>query len=181
MFKANVCQLTTKDYHTLQSMQEDMFLKDELMRSILRDKLSNAIVTLPEDIPPTVVTLNSRISYRVDDSLLENRVIAHNEKRGVVGMTLISITEPRGLTLLGLAEGQSAVVSRAPDAPEMVTVEKVFYQPEAEAQRLSERMQRIEEPERQESNVFRVQDRPFSSRRTRDLGNDNDDPGPPAA
>ena len=181
MFKSNVCQLTTKDYYTLQSMQDDMFLKDELMRSILRDKLSNAIVTFPEDIPPTVVTLNSRISYRVNDGHLENRVIAHNERRGIVGMTLISITEPRGLTLLGLAEGQSAVVWRTPEASETVTVEKVFYQPEAEAQRVRERMQRIEGIERKQSNVFRVQDRALSVKRTMDRGNDNDNSGPPAA
>ncbi|MBZ9655808.1 nucleoside-diphosphate kinase [Phyllobacterium lublinensis] len=171
MFKSNACQLTTKDYYTLQTMQDDMFLKDELMRSILRDKLSNATVTFPEDIPPTVVTLNSRISYRIDNTLLENRVVAHNQKRGIVGMTLISITEPRGLTLLGLTEGQSAVVWRTPEAPETVTVENVFYQPEAEARRLRERMQRMEEAEREQSNMFQMRVRALA------LPTDRTDPG----
>ncbi|UXN66120.1 nucleoside-diphosphate kinase (plasmid) [Phyllobacterium sp. A18/5-2] len=181
MFKSNVCQLTTKDYYTLQSMQDSMFLKDELMRSILRDKLSNAIVTFPEDIPSTVVTLNSRISYRVDGGLLENRVIGNNDMRGIVGLTVISISHPRGLTLLGLAEGQSAVVGRTSDARETVKVEKVFYQPEAEARRVRERRQRIEETERGESNVFRLEDRALSVKGAADVGNDNDDRGPPAA
>lgn len=181
MFKSNVCQLTTKDYYALQSMQDNMFLNDELMRSILRDKLSNAIVTFPEDIPPGIVTLNSRISYRVDGGLLENRVIADNEMRGIVGLTLISITRPRGLTLLGLAEGQSAVVGRTSDARETVKVEKVFYQPEAEERRVSERRRRIEEIERDETNVFRIEDRSLHINGATNVGNDNDEPSPPAA
>lgn len=181
MFKSSTCQLTTKDYYALQSMQDSMFLRDELMRSILRDKLSDAIVTFAEDIPSTVVTLNSRISYRIDDGPLENCVIGNSDMRGIVGLSLISITQPRGLTLLGLAEGQSALVGRTSDACEMVKVEKVVYQPEAEERRVRERRQRIEEADRGESNVFRLEDRGRGVRGPADVGNDNDDPSPPAA
>ncbi|MGH6862389.1 MAG: nucleoside-diphosphate kinase, partial [Phyllobacterium sp.] len=177
MFKSDLCQLTTRDYYTLQSLQENMFLNDELTRFILRNKLSNAVVSFPEDIPANVVTLNSRISYRVDEGLLENHVVANNEMRGLVGLTVISITRPRGLTLLGLTEGQSAIVGRASDVRETVRVEKVMYQPEAEEQRIRERRQRIEDMERSESNVVRLR----GSRPAVTIGNDNDDPGPSAA
>ncbi|MEP7453878.1 nucleoside-diphosphate kinase [Phyllobacterium sp. SB3] len=184
MFKSDFCQLTTKDYYTLQSMLDDMFLQDELMRSILREKLSNAIVTFPEDIPSTIATLNSRISFRVDNGLLESRTIASNAMRGVVGMTVISISNPRGLGLLGLAEGQSAIIGKSPGVQETVMVEKVIYQPEAEERRIDERREMIEENERMDSRLFRFKKPASHIKDPVNARNDNDgddEPDPSAA
>jgi regulator of nucleoside diphosphate kinase len=131
MFKSDVCQLTTRDFTLLETMQDRWPCNDEMMREILRVKLTNVIVMFWEDIPPTVVTLDSQVTYRINGGPMETRVVADNAMRGLVGLTVISITSPRGLAMLGLAEGQSVVLQRPGGASETITIEKVLYQPEA--------------------------------------------------
>ena len=60
----------------------------------------------------------------------ETRIVAHDEMRGLVG-SVLSITNPRGLALLGLAEGERMTFSRADGREETISVENVVYQPEA--------------------------------------------------
>lgn len=83
-----------------------------------------------EDIPANVVTLSSRVAYRVNDGTAETRIVAHDHMRGLVGM-LLPITNPRGLALLGLAEGQSISIPTSDGRLETLTVHEVVYQPEA--------------------------------------------------
>ena len=122
-------QLTTKDYTILEVMLERYHGRDATMSTILRRKVSQALVMFRDDIPPTVVTLSSRVAYRVNDGPAETRIIAHDEMRGLVGM-LLPITNPRGLALLGLAEGQSMTIPKADGSVETLTVQEVIYQPE---------------------------------------------------
>jgi regulator of nucleoside diphosphate kinase len=136
----NPCLLTTKDYTILEVMLERCLGVDDPMRPILQEKLKGAVVVFADDIPPVVVTLNSRVAYRVNDGAAETRIVAHDEIRGLVGR-VISITVLRGLALLGLAEGQSFHIRGHDGAGETVTVQEVAYQPEA-ARREAERMNR---------------------------------------
>jgi regulator of nucleoside diphosphate kinase len=122
------CQLTTKDYTILEVMQE-RHPRGDVLSVILQRKISSAVVMFREDIPATVVTLSSRVAYRVNDGPAETRIVAHDEMRGLVGM-LLPITNPRGLALLGLAEGQSMSIPTA-GGLETLTVHEVVYQPEA--------------------------------------------------
>lgn len=131
MFKSDVCQLTTRDFTLLEIMQDRWPSNDELMRAILQHKLTKAIVMFRRDIPSTVVTLDSHVSHRIDGGPAETRVVADDAMRGLVGLTVMSITNPRGLAMLGLAEGQSVTLQRPREAAETITVEKVVYQPEA--------------------------------------------------
>ncbi|QPC92995.1 nucleoside-diphosphate kinase [Mesorhizobium sp. INR15] len=123
------CQLTTKDYTVLEVMQERRPGGDTFS-AILQRKISNAVVMFREDIPATVVTLSTRVAYRANDGPAETRIVAHDEMRGLVGM-LLPITNPRGLALLGLAEGQSMSIPSADGGLETMTVHEVVYQPEA--------------------------------------------------
>jgi transcription elongation GreA/GreB family factor len=123
------CQLTTKDYTILEVMQE-RHPRGDALSVILQRKISSAVVMFREDIPATVVTLSSRVAYRVNDGPAETRIVAHDEMRGLVGM-LLPITNPRGLALLGLAEGQSISIPTAGGGLETLTVHEVVYQPEA--------------------------------------------------
>ncbi|MER8613917.1 nucleoside-diphosphate kinase [Mesorhizobium sp. M0435] len=124
------CQLTTKDYTILEVMQERRPARGDAFSTILQGKISSAVVVFREDIPATVVTLSSRVAYRVNDGPAEIRIVAHGDMRGLVGM-LLPITNPRGLALLGLAEGQSISISTADGGLETLTVQEVVYQPEA--------------------------------------------------
>lgn len=124
------CQLTTKDYTILEVIRERHPIRDETFSTILQRKISSAVVMFREDIPANVVTLSSRVAYRVNDGPAETRIVAHDQMRGLVGM-LLPITNPRGLALLGLAEGQSMSIPTADGSLETLTVHEVVYQPEA--------------------------------------------------
>jgi len=130
MSNGETCLLTTKDYTILEVMLERCLGRDDPIAEILKRKLDGATVLFRDDIPPTVVTLSSRVSYRVDDGPAETRIIAHDEMRGLVG-SVLSITNPRGLALMGLAEGQSMTIRRANGTGEKITVQEIVYQPEA--------------------------------------------------
>ncbi|MER9625016.1 nucleoside-diphosphate kinase [Mesorhizobium sp. M0222] len=124
------CKLTTKDYTILEVMQERLPACGDTFSAILQQKISSAVVVFRQDIPATVVTLSSRVAYRVNDGPAETRIVAHDEMRGLVGM-LLPITNLRGLSLLGLAEGQSISIPTSDGGFETLTVHDVVYQPEA--------------------------------------------------
>lgn len=124
------CQLTTKDYTILEVMRERHPTRDGTFSTILQRKISSAFVMFREDIPANVVTLSSRVAYRVNDGPAETRIVAHDQMRGLVGM-LLPITNPRGLALLGLAEGQSMSIPTSDGSLETLTVHEVVYLPEA--------------------------------------------------
>jgi regulator of nucleoside diphosphate kinase len=130
MSTVDSCQLTTKDYTILEVMQERRPARGDAFSAILQRKISSAVVMFREDIPATVVTLSTRVAYRVNDGPAETRIVAHDEMRGLIGM-LLPITNPRGLALLGLAEGQSISIPTTEGGLETLTVHEVVYQPEA--------------------------------------------------
>jgi len=184
MSDTETCQLTTKDYTILEVMLERYQSRDPIMEAILQRKISRALVMFREDVPANVVTLSSRVAYRVDDGPAETRIVAHDEMRGLVGM-LLPITNPRGLALLGLAEGQAMTIPRPDGNRETLTVQEVVYQPEA-ARRERSRLANGTDP-RPSGPVLRVVHRsdrlPYKSAKTivMAVDGDFDDPGPSAA
>ncbi|WP_137935311.1 GreA/GreB family elongation factor [Mesorhizobium comanense] len=130
MSNDQIFRLTTKDYTILEVMLDRRLGRDDPLVPILQRKLSAAIVTFREDIPANVVTLSSRVTYRVNDAPAETRIVTHDEMRGLVG-SVLSITNPRGLALLGLAEGERMTFARADGSEETISAENVVYQPEA--------------------------------------------------
>ncbi len=175
------CLLTTKDHTVLEVMLERCLGLDDPLRPILQEKLRKAVVVFADDVLPTVVTLNSRVAYRVNGGAAETRIVAHDEIRGLVGR-VISITVPRGLALLGLAEGQSLHIRGRDGADEIVTVQEVAYQPEA-AKRQAEKMNRTAMPPFPALRlVHSADDAPAAARKTpSQYVASPDDPGPSAA
>lgn len=94
------CQLTTKDYTILEVIHERHPLRDETFSTILHRKISSAVVMFRQDIPANVVTLSSRVAYRVNDGPAETRIVAHDQMRGLVVM-LLPIANPRGVARSG--------------------------------------------------------------------------------
>jgi len=132
MFVSDICHLTTKDYTTLELMEQRFVGSDELMSSILRRKLSRAIVMLEDQIPPTVATLGSQVTFRVNDGPAETRMLASEDFHGLWGLLpVMPISHPHGLAIVGVAEGAS-VLLRPDDGPEeTLTVLRIVHQPEA--------------------------------------------------
>ena len=131
------CSLTTKDYAILETMLERCAEPNGAYASLLRRKLSGAGIWLSADIPPDVVTINSRVAFRANDGPAQTRIVAQAPIHGLVGL-LLPVTALRGLALLGLSEGESIVIEERDGAGTVLTLTQVAYQPEAahrEAQR----------------------------------------------
>lgn len=123
------CILTTKDFTILEAMRERHADPRDLLAPILARKLKAARMVLHDDIPANVATLNSRVTFRVDGACAETRVISHERMNLLVGV-FQPITTPRGLALLGLAQGQEYRIAWR-GIEECVVLDAVNYQPEA--------------------------------------------------
>lgn len=140
MFVSDVCHLTTKDYAILEIMQERSLSGDELMNSILHRKLSRAIVMLGDQIPPTVATLGSQVTFRVNEGPAETRKLASEDFHGLAGLLpIIPISHPRGLAIMGVAAGASVLLRPDDGHEETLTVLRVIHQPEAAGRRINQR------------------------------------------
>jgi len=124
------CCLTTKDLAVLEVMLERWRAFADPVVRMLEDKLANAGVVPIDAVEPDIVTLNSRVVFRIDAGPAETRTLVRNEGRGPVGSSL-SVATRRGLCMLGMAEGQTAAIVQADGRRESIQIKAVLYQPEA--------------------------------------------------
>jgi regulator of nucleoside diphosphate kinase len=163
---------TTKDLSILETMLDRMPDGGPAAALIAR-KLAGARVWLTEDVPPTVVTLNSRVRFRLGDAASQTRVVALNDPGGSVGGVL-PLTNLRGLALIGLQEGCAFAFDGPAGLRENVTLEAVMHQPEA-----ARRVLRADERSRRTLRlVYSATEAPAPRMR---IAARDDDPGPSAA
>ncbi len=124
------CRLTTKDLAVLEVMLERRRAFADPIVRMLEHKLANAGVVSIDAVEPDVVTLNSRVVFSIDAGPVETRTLVQNEGRGPVGSSL-SLATRRGLCMLGMAEGQTAVIEQSDGRRESIRIKAVLYQPEA--------------------------------------------------
>lgn len=125
-------QLTTKDHAILQAMLERYRGPYGPFVQLLEQKIRSSAIYFRDDIPPGVVTLNSRLTYWVNGVLIDPHLIVQSEGDDLPDYAL-SIHTIRGLALLGLAERNSVTIALEQDEVEDLRVEDVLSQPEAEA------------------------------------------------
>jgi regulator of nucleoside diphosphate kinase len=124
-----VC-LTEKDVAILEAMLVRRQALGDPLAPLIEHKLSEATVVEPGAIGPGVATLNSRVAFRVGSLEPDERTLVRHEGRGAVGRGL-PIDTRRGLALLGMTQGQAALVPRRGGGHETIVLEKILYQPEA--------------------------------------------------
>lgn len=122
--------LTTKDFTILEVMHDNPLGRDDRILELIRRKMYKAIVVFREDLPDGVATINSRVTFCVNDGESDTRVLSTGQVTAPVGMFL-PITTLRGLAILGLTEGQDIVLTNADGVEARVLLQKVHYQPEA--------------------------------------------------
>lgn len=122
--------LTQQDHAILKRMLDECANTDDLLASALRRKLAGARIVPPETIAPDVVTISSRVAFRVDGGEEQTRVIVHEDRRLMTGLTL-PLAHPRSIAMLGLRAGCRAFVGFQDGRTETVTVVRISYQPEA--------------------------------------------------
>jgi regulator of nucleoside diphosphate kinase len=138
MTKQLHCLLTTRDYAMLEGLVDSGVHLADGVAVLARRKLASAMIVFPDDVPPGVATVNSRIVFRVDDGPAETRVLVRDDTQRAADPTL-RIDTLRGLALLGLEAGDHYTLQRPDERSETIHLEGVAYQPEAAARALAER------------------------------------------
>ncbi|MBQ5947002.1 nucleoside diphosphate kinase regulator [Massilia sp. ST3] len=99
-------------------------------RDALLDELGRAEMVEPWDMPPDVVTMNSRVRFSFDHTEEEVTLTLTYPKDMTDSGEQLSVLTPVGTALLGLRVGNSIGWQR-PDGGEFrVTVRGIEYQPE---------------------------------------------------
>lgn len=96
----------------------------------LEEKLEFAESVAPQDIPPDVVTMRSKVSLKDLDSgeKLDYSIVFPSEANHVEGK--ISILAPLATALLGYKRGDT-VEFQAPSRLRKLRIEEILYQPES--------------------------------------------------
>lgn len=99
-------------------------------REALEAELARAEIVDPEEVPPTVVTMNSTVRFRVTTSNEEFRLTLVYPKDMDAGGGTISVTAPVGSALLGLSQGDEIEWPRPGGGVLRVRIAEITYQPE---------------------------------------------------
>lgn len=94
------------------------------------EELARAEVVEPQDMPPTVVTMNSTVRFRVESSKEEFTLTLVYPKDMDASSNKISILAPVGSALLGLSQGDEIEWPKPGGGVLRVRIEEVTYQPE---------------------------------------------------
>lgn len=110
----------------LESLPEDAFPG----RADLEAELDRAEIVDPQELPASVVTMNSTVRFRVLESGEEfSMTLVYPRDMDEAGGT-VSILAPMGSALLGLSEGDEIEWPRPGGGDMHVRIEEVKYQPE---------------------------------------------------
>ena len=124
--------LTTPDRATLGQILASRNAATDEARTLadLIIGLGEAAVVRSEDVPPTVVTLNSRVRVRTIGTDAEREFTLVVPGHSDVRKGRISVLTPVGAALLGRREGDT-VECDVPAGRLRLRIEAVLYQPEA--------------------------------------------------
>lgn len=123
--------MTDRDWGRLKRLVEKAAALYHPVSELLEAEIRRAAVCPAKDIPPDVVTMNSRVVFRTQGGMgLESRVLVFPERHTPNGCS-VSITTTLGAALIGLRIG-SRFHYRRPDGETMhLLVQDIAYQPEA--------------------------------------------------
>lgn len=96
----------------------------------LQTELDRATVVDPQDVPPSVVTMNSTVKFITESSSQEFCLTLVYPTDYDAGGGKISILAPVGSALLGLSEGDEIEWPKPGGGALRVTIKEVTYQPE---------------------------------------------------
>lgn len=121
--------VSTVDYQRLHSLLDGLPGPNTAVKDHLLGELERADVVEPDEMPPTVVTMNSKVRFMLENSREEfcmNLVYP----KDVGSNDTLSVLSPVGSALLGLKEGDCIEWRHPAGALLSVKVLGVEYQPE---------------------------------------------------
>lgn len=96
----------------------------------MTEELERAEVVLSKDVPPDVVTMNSKVILRDLNTSEEMTYVLVFPKDANINVGAISVLAPIGTAILGYAKGD-VVEWLVPSGIRRIRIKKVLYQPEA--------------------------------------------------
>lgn len=122
--------VSSVDMERLETLLHALPSAQSATRHALLEELSRAELVEPADMPPHVVTMNSRVRFALDQPAEEFTLTLAYPKDMHSGDDRISVLAPVGNALIGLAAGDSIDWTRPDGAAFKLTVLDVLYQPE---------------------------------------------------
>lgn len=132
MFASATLTMTEFDLRRLDALFERMRrqIRTPPTLSALERQVERAVVVKPQEIPATVVTMNSQVEI-VDLDTEERRALTLVfPSMAGIDAGRVSVLAPLGTALLGSEEG-APVEWRTPRGTRRLRIERVIYQPEA--------------------------------------------------
>lgn len=117
--------ITTRDHDRLQAMMCTMIGARTPLAGLLRHKLGSAVVMLPTDISPDLVTSGRRVRFTIDGYRTDERTVIWKPEVRNDGSNL-SLHVLEGLAVLGLSVGQSLSYTTDTRRTEFVEIDYVF-------------------------------------------------------
>lgn len=122
--------LSRLDAERLEKLLDTMGNRNFPGAAALEDEIGRARIVEPAQVPPSVVTMNSSVRFKVDSSSEEFTLRLVYPKDADGSSEKISILAPVGSALLGLKEGDE-IAWPAPGGRQIkVQIIEVTYQPE---------------------------------------------------
>jgi regulator of nucleoside diphosphate kinase len=121
--------ITEADLKRLRPLVEEIKNSRDDLRMLQRE-LERARIVAPEEVPPNVVTMNSRVRVRdvaAEDATTYTLVFPEEAN---IELNRISVIAPIGTAMLGQQVGDE-FEWQVPAGPVRLRVEEVLYQPEA--------------------------------------------------
>ncbi|MNJ93390.1 Regulator of nucleoside diphosphate kinase [compost metagenome] len=121
--------ITDQDFHRLSALVEQI---EGATATALDEELSRANVIAQKEIPPDIVTMNSRLKFVDEVSGQESEMTLVYPQEANLAEGRISILAPVGVALLGLKAGQSIDWQLPSGGKKRIKVQQIVFQPEAE-------------------------------------------------
>lgn len=130
MYAAPEITISSLDVERLENLLASLRGRNVPGKDELEAELARADVVEPEEVPPTVVTMNSTVRFRVlsTDQTFEMTLVYPRDADG--GSSRISVLAPVGSALLGLSQGDEIEWPKPGGGVLQVRIEEVTYQPE---------------------------------------------------
>lgn len=122
--------VSTVDHDRLTKLLDELPRDDFAGRRELEADLDRATIVEPEQVPPSVVTMNSTVRFSVAGSGEEFELRLVYPKDADPDGRTVSILAPVGSALLGLAQGEEIDWPKPGGGTLRVRIQEVTYQPE---------------------------------------------------
>jgi len=128
-----VLYITEKDHQALEEYLDRAKRADRKGRDTLaklEDELDCCCIVSPQEVPPNVITLNSKVRFRYVDTGQEITATLVFPRNANLAEGRISVDSPIGTAILGYAVGD-IIEWKVLAGTKTIKIEEILYQPEA--------------------------------------------------